>query len=225
MECRDSSARCAFDALVKSVAATTVSAQCECASNFSFSHIILSLAVQRNVQCAYNLVFRFKLCVKSRTGANVHMTFEAAKCEVYTVHTETKRDNKTKSNKKYVWTAKFEQTVLFARVCVSLCALQLRLCHGSKQVNSKHIHNFRLIITKTHTQQQHSERWNKSDRECEVRARKKEQFCRIVRNENGAPNDLKCSISSHTIFLLFDAMQSLLSLEMCAENVMSWCWN
>lgn len=123
MECRDSSARCAFDALVKSVAATVFAhAQCECASNFSFSHIILSFAVQRNVQRAYNLVFRFKLCVKSRTGANVHMTFEAAKCEVYTVHTETKRDNKTKSNKKYVWTAKFEQTVLFySGVCEFVC--------------------------------------------------------------------------------------------------------
>lgn len=150
-----------------------------------------------------------RMCIWHSRQQNVKCTQCTPKPNVTTKQNQTKNIS---------WTAKFEQTVLFARVCVSLCALQLRLCHGSKQVNSKHIHNFRLIITKrdTHTQQQHSERWNKSDRECEVRARKKEQFCRIVRNENGAPNDLKCSISSHTIFLLFDAMQSLLSLEMCA---------
>lgn len=87
---------------------------------------------------------------------NIYMTFEAAKCEVYSAHqtepNQTWQQNKIKQKicrniYKYIGLRSLsKQFYLLVRVC----ALQLRLCHGSKQVNGKHIHNFRLIITTTH---------------------------------------------------------------------------
>lgn len=123
------------------------------------------------------------------------MTFEAVKCEVNTEPNVTTKQNQiTKSKICGLWS--LSKQFYFFRLCVP--ALQLRLFYihrGLKQVNNKHIHNFRLIIAKTH-----KDRMKDETKVIEsVKSAKKKFFCRIVRNENGAPNDLKCAISSFTI--------------------------
>lgn len=127
----------------------------ECASNFSFSHIILAA-----VKCAYNLVFRFKLCVKSRTGANMCMTFEAAKCEVLSAHW-TKRDNKAQQKSNKICALEYIGLRRLSKQFYLLAITIIAWFEASQQ--QKHIHNFRLIITKPYRK-----RWNKSDRECKV---------------------------------------------------------